>query len=887
MLVHNKPVRGSRVTDFGGWSPKMSYTPISTTVVAKYRANYDFDAAGQPDCISVSVGAEVLVTNVGDDGWLEAVVEEYGHLKYGLVPESYCELVQSNVNLPVEELMYSAAAEMSAPMSIEQPSGQGALTSQSGPIVRERSGQAQEQLNESSRQALLRRSKNVNRYVPKNSATRVGIWASNMSRLTAWCGIMLGAVAAELSLEDAQDKGVTNASIGLTSTVIGILVLLFENTHGQYRSPTRTPVRALVYLLLAIPHAFTTPTLLVGAFYVLASFVHMMSALMGETFEPPPRQRRRANGAASRGMCYCLTGDYRRSLKESGRLGEVIFLIFFFVAQGLAITFYMIHWFHLNADQPDRRQLHPLAPIAKGFGISLDINCAVILLPVLRTMLRVTINRSTRDQGCCSKCLRCIMYFIPLDKALHFHKLCGVLIAIGAVGHTLVHFVGYGYSPENSLNKFGAESYFTGAAICAVMLMMYGASFHNIRRGQFEIFWYTHHLFIAFYILLFIHGKNFWNPNVWKAISGPLFLYVCERILRKWKGSQPAVVLSVTHMSGNGVFCVEFAKEGVFATRDGREPYKEGQYMFINCPYVSEHQWHPFTISSAPGEDSVTLHIRVMKEGSWTAQVEDFFRLMGPIDATTLELKRHTKDGLLPGQITGPDGRPILRVDGPHSAPTQHVRSYKSAMIVGAGIGVTPLCSTLKSIVHYTWPYSIGEGYPQNATFVWVCAHRDVDNFRWMCRIIKECANTIASLRQNSPETMRNKNFEFHVYITSPPPDARDPNPVIDDDVGFWGQKRKLKDEEQFRVSCGWDELALYKALKNPARYESVGDIQVHSGRPNWDVHFQEMANRHRGEKTAVAFCGNPMIAADLATKCHQYSDQASGTYLTLHKENF
>lgn len=43
------------------------------------------------------------------------------------------------------------------------------------------------------------------------------------------------------------------------------------------------------------------------------------------------------------------------------------------------------------------------------------------------------------------------------------------------------------------------------------MIIMYAAAAPSYRKGQnFTIFWYTHHLFIVFYILLLIHGKNFW-----------------------------------------------------------------------------------------------------------------------------------------------------------------------------------------------------------------------------------------------------------------------------------------------------------------------------------------------------------------------------------------
>jgi len=45
--------------------------------------------------------------------------------------------------------------------------------------------------------------------------------------------------------------------------------------------------------------------------------------------------------------------------------------------------------------------------------------------------------------------------------------------------------------------------------------------------------------------------------------------------------------------------------------------YKPGQYLFLNCPDVSRLEWHPFTISSAPEEDFVSVHVRVV--GDWTS----------------------------------------------------------------------------------------------------------------------------------------------------------------------------------------------------------------------------------------------------------------------------
>lgn len=70
--------------------------------------------------------------------------------------------------------------------------------------------------------------------------------------------------------------------------------------------------------------------------------------------------------------------------------------------------------------------------------------------------------------------------------------------------------------------------------------------------------------------------------------------------------------------------------------------FEAAQYLFLNCPYISRNEWHPFTISSAPGrspflqwkplsetkqvykpteEDFVSVHIRVV--GDWTGKLEN------------------------------------------------------------------------------------------------------------------------------------------------------------------------------------------------------------------------------------------------------------------------
>lgn len=42
--------------------------------------------------------------------------------------------------------------------------------------------------------------------------------------------------------------------------------------------------------------------------------------------------------------------------------------------------------------------------------------------------------------------------------------------------------------------------------------------------------------------------------------------------------------------------------------------YQEGQYLMVNVPSVSKHEWHPITVTSAPLEETITLHIQVLAD---------------------------------------------------------------------------------------------------------------------------------------------------------------------------------------------------------------------------------------------------------------------------------
>jgi len=249
------------------------------------------------------------------------------------------------------------------------------------------------------------------------------------------------------------------------------------------------------------------------------------------------------------------------------------------------------------------------------------------------------------------------------------------------------------------------------------------------------------------------------------------------------------------------------------------------------------------------------------------------------------KLMRNGPEGPVQGKILGPDGNPMLHIDGPHSAPTQHLGEYRRVMIVGAGIGVTPVASTMKSVVFHRWKYSMGDCFPDHAYFLWVCGFGDIDAFRWFIKVIKDAQDEVVHMRATQPGSMATKTFEVHIWITSVPKDCKPIDFVVDDEIGFWGVPREDDKVDKYRAN--FTEEDMYRVMKCPAKHTQLEDVHIYAGRPDWDTRFKDVAKRHPDGDVGVCFCGNPFIAKDLAKACHKHSHGRENGIFVLHKENF
>lgn len=236
-------------------------------------------------------------------------------------------------------------------------------------------------------------------------------------------------------------------------------------------------------------------------------------------------------------------------------------------------------------------------PWARGAGMVLNLNCALIVLPMCRQFLSWARGTPAR-------------HFWPFDDMRTFHMICGWVIAVATLVHAVAHYVNYSAS-----DAFGAavetDAGLTGNILVVVLVVMVLTALPCVRTAKhFHVFISAHHLFVLFYIILFMHGFGWSNPNFWKFALVPLLIYVVERSRRIYdtRNARMLRVISAQRRAGR-VTELRIEKPKDFF-------YVAGNYVFITIPSLSRFEAHPFTLTSAPDEPFLSLHIRAV--GDWT-----------------------------------------------------------------------------------------------------------------------------------------------------------------------------------------------------------------------------------------------------------------------------
>lgn len=434
--------------------------------------------------------------------------------------------------------------------------------------------------------------------------------------------------------------------------------------------------------------------------------------------------------------------------------------IFYFLFWGMQWGLFAYGWYKQAADIR-LKALNGLkfsVWISRGAGLVLSVDILMILLPMCRNILRI---------------IRPKIRWLPLDESQWFHRQVAYSLLLFSCIHTGAHYVNFfnvektQVRPETAVQiHYTQPGGITGHIMLLCMLLMYTTAHHRIRQQSFETFWYTHHLFIPFLLGMYTHatgcfvrdstnpyspfaGSPFWNHCIgyegwrWELIGGGF--YLIERLYREVRSRRETAITRVVRHPYDAVE-IQFKKPSM--------KYKAGQWLFLNCPDVSYHQWHPFTITSCPYDDYISVHVR---------QVGDFTRaLADALGAGQSQSKLYDEldpMGMYEVALQHGQEMPRLRIDGPYGAPAEDVFENEIAVLIGTGIGVTPWASILKNIYHLRQSPNPPRRL-RRVEFIWVC--KDTNSFEWFQALL----SSLETQSMNEPGADGADFLRIHTYLT-------------------------------------------------------------------------------------------------------------------------
>ncbi|KAK7255845.1 hypothetical protein RIF29_29268 [Crotalaria pallida] len=520
---------------------------------------------------------------------------------------------------------------------------------------------------------------------------------------------------------------------------------------------------------------------------------------------------------------------------------------------------------------------------AKGAAETLKFNMALIVLTMCRrtlTMLRASF----------------LGKILPFDDNIQFHKLIAAAVVIGTLTHVMMHITcdiprivscpkekfmmilgpGFDYKQPSYLGVVASVVGITGIFMVLIMAFSFTLATHYFRKSivnlpsplhhlaGFNAFWYAHHLLIGVYVLFIIHGyflfltKDWQKKTTWMYLVVPVALYAFERTHPFFKGKDHRVsVIKAIIYTGNVL--------ALYMTKPSGFKYKSGMYLFVKCPDISSFEWHPFSITSAPGDDYLSVHIRAT--GDWTSELRNRFSKACEPQATKARggsLVRMETKAYTSRDVSSETSYPKIIIKGPYGAPAQNYNKYDVLLLIGLGIGATPMISILKDLLHHMKTESprddsmhsnpaddiveYSKKGPRRAYFYWVT--REQASFEWF----KGVMDDIAEYDQDGV-------IDMHNYLTS------------------------VYEEGDARSAL----IAMIQKLqhaKNGVDVVSQSRIKTHFSRPNWKKVFSQLANAHENSRIGVFYCGSPTLTKTLKGLCHEFSLNSS-TRFQFHKENF
>ncbi|CAK9176894.1 unnamed protein product [Ilex paraguariensis] len=390
---------------------------------------------------------------------------------------------------------------------------------------------------------------------------------------------------------------------------------------------------------------YTFPILLIATLGCL--YLHL-----NKTYGDDVDERSNASGKSYR------LASWRRPALVKGLLGivswtELSFLLMFIAFLVWSFSAYL-HGMFANITQLSAAEMGvkvweaKLESAALMLGLIGNICLAFLFFPVTRgsSMLRLVSLTS--------------------ESSIKYHIWLGHTVMTLFTSHGLCYIIFWTKTHQSSeimkWNKLGISNV-AGEVALFSGLAMWVTSFPRVRRKIFELFFYTHHLYILFIVFFVLHvGFSY------SCIMLPgFYLFLIDRYLRFLQSQQRVRLVSARVLPCQAV-------ELNFPKTPGLR-YNATSTMFINIPGISKLQWHPFSITSNSNLEPEKLSVVIKSEGSWSHRLYEKLSLPSPMD--------HLE----------------VSIEGPYGPASTNFLRHDMLVMVSGGSGITPFISIIRELL--------------------------------------------------------------------------------------------------------------------------------------------------------------------------------------------
>jgi len=283
-----------------------------------------------------------------------------------------------------------------------------------------------------------------------------------------------------------------------------------------------------------------------------------------------------------------------------------------------------------------------------------------------------------------------------------FHRWLGRILTALVLFHGIVFFV-------RNPSRGSTQSLLAADIAFFALLLLTFFSHAVFRRRAYEIFYYTHFLYVIFFIASIVHQRL-----ILPYVIGPFAVYLVDRLAAWMRTRGNSVTIAQADVIDNAVVRIKFSARNF--------SFRPGQYVWVNFPSISR-SWHPFSLSS---HTSATIHIR--DSGDFTKAVIAHFASITTSPqarsspySPSLPIQKYASTSASTTQLMTPPITTPMRVDGPYGHLSVDFQQYPRVLFMAGGIGITPLIAHLGCLLSSSSLHVVN--------FVWVI--HSSDQHKW------------------------------------------------------------------------------------------------------------------------------------------------------------